>query len=393
MRYRWFAFLLLLVALAGGATFLILQPVLAPAAAPIQTNALAATPAATPTPMPTPMPTPTPLVHVLKARTSANDFQAGVMILVWGNDPNFVTNIRLKLDYLARIGVNSVGMVFPIFQTNARSTDVHADANGTPSAEQITAFIREARQRGFTVMLRPLLEEGNLATSGDWRGSIHPQPVDAWFRAYGDLMVSYASLAEANGAEVFDVGTEFNTLEPYGPQWLDVIKRIRQGYTGQLTYSSVSGNGYPTQFFRALDFLSIDAYYGLDASAGATVEQLQQAWEPGVAQVKRIATDSGLPVVITEVGLAARREAFRAPSSSNPAFPLDLEAQRSYYAASCNALGETVRGLYWWYMSPYIPPAPLTDPGFDPTGKPAEAEIAVCFRGLSSRALARGATP
>src|SRR6202162_1533951 len=384
MNFRWFTVLLLLVALAGGASFVILQPVLAPAAAPIQTNALAATPAATPTP--------TPLVHVLKARTSASDFQAGVMILVWGNDPNFVTNIRLKLDYLARLRVNSVGMVFPIFQTNARSTDVHADLKGTPSADQITAFIREARQRGFTVMLRPLLEEGNLATSGDWRGSIHPQPVDAWFRAYGDLMVSYASLAEANGAEVFDVGTEFNTLEPYGPQWLDVIKRIRQGYTGLLTYSSVSGNGYPIQFFRALDFLSIDAYYGLDANAGATVEQLQQAWGPGVAEVKSIATGSGLPEVITEVGTAARRASFRAPSSSNPGLPLDLEAQRSYYAASCNALGETVRGLYWWYMSPYVPQAPLTDPGFDPTGKPAEAEIAECFRGLSSGAAPRGAT-
>jgi hypothetical protein len=387
MNFRWFTVLLLLVALAGGASFVILQPVLAPAAAPIQANALAATPAATPTP------TPTPLVHVLRPRTSASDFQAGVMILVWGNDPNFVTNIRLKLDYLARLRVNSVGMVFPIFQTNARSTDVHADLKDTPGADQITAFIREARQRGFTVMLRPLLEEGNLATSGDWRGSIHPQPVDAWFRAYGDLMVSYASLAEANGAEVFDVGTEFNTLEPYGPQWLDVIKRIRQGYTGLLTYSSVSGNGYPTQFFRALDFLSIDAYYGLDANAGATVEQLQQAWGPGVAEVKSIATGSGLPVVITEVGTAARRASFRAPSSSNSGLPLDLEAQRSYYAASCNALGETVRGLYWWYMSPYVPQAPLTDPGFDPTGKPAEAEITECFRALSLGAPPRGATP
>jgi hypothetical protein len=241
-------------------------------------------------------------------------------------------------------------------------------------------------------MIRPLLEEGNLAATGDWRGSIRPQPVNAWFRAYGDLMVSYASLAEANGAEVLDVGTEFNTLESYGPQWLDVITRIRQVYSGLLTYSSVSGFGYPTQFARALDFLSIDAYWGLDANAGATVAELEQAWRPGIAEVERIASDSGMPVVITEVGTAARRASFRAPSSSTPGSPLDLEAQRSYYEASCNALGERVRGLYWWYMSPYIPQTPLTDPGFDPTGKPAEAEMTRCFKGLAQHGPARGAT-
>jgi hypothetical protein len=256
----------------------------------------------------------------------------------------------------------------------------------------MTLFIREAHQRGFTVMMRPLLDEASLAPGGDWRGSIHPQPVDRWFAAYGDLLVTYANLAEANGVESFDVGTELNTIESYGPQWLQVIKRVRQAYTGPLTYSSISGMGYPTRFAGALDFISIDAYYPLDAQAGATSADLEQAWRSGVAQLERIATESGMPVVITELGTASRRGSFRAPSSANLGLPLDLEAQRLYYEAACNVLRGAVRGMYWWYMSPYVPKAPLTDMGFDPTGKPAEAELSQCFQGLSPHPPARGAT-
>jgi hypothetical protein len=128
-------------------------------------------------------------------------------------------------------------------------------------------------------------------------------------------------------------------------------------------------------FAKELDFLSIDAYYPLDVSASATAAHLEEAWGPGVAQLERIAAESGMPVVVTEVGTASRRASFRAPSAANLGAPLDLEAQRRYYEASCNALRGAVRGMYWWHMTPYIPDAPLNDMDFDPTGKPAEAEL------------------
>ena len=389
-RFPWVA-VLLSVALSGAATYWLLKPALWPGTAPAEVAAHAAAPTAIATPTPAAGPTQKPFVEVRNPRKQASDFQAGVMMLLYGNDPYLEPNIRQKLDYMATLGVNSLGLVFPIFQTNGRSTDVHADPTRTPSAEQMTLFIREAHQRGFTVMMRPLLDEASLSAGGDWRGSIHPQPVDRWFAAYGDLMVTYANLAEANGVESFDVGTELNTIESYGPQWLQVIKRVRQAYTGLLTYSSISGMGYPTRFAGALDFISIDAYYPLNANAGATTAELEQAWQGGIAQLDRIAIDSGMPVVVTELGTASRRGSYRAPSSANLGLPLDLEAQRAYYEASCNVLRGAVRGMYWWYMSPYLPKAPLTDMGFDPTGKPAEAELTQCFQGLSQHASARGA--
>ena len=383
--FSWVTILVLSIALSGTATYWLLRPAFSPTAAPVEVAAHAAGLSQSAAP------TPTPFVEVLSPRKRATDFQAGVMVLIYGNDPYFAINVRRKLDYLAALGVNSVGLVFPIFQTNGRSTDVHADPINTPSSDLMSVFIQEAHQRGFTVMMRPLLDEASLAKGGDWRGSIRPRPVDGWFEAYGDLMVTYANVAQENRAEVFDIGTELNTLESYGPQWLNVIKRIRQAYTGLLTYSSISATGYPTQFAHALDFLGIDAYYALDARDGATTADLEKAWRPGVVQLERVITDSGMPVVVTEVGTASRRGSYRAPSSANLGAPLDLEAQRAYYEATCNALRGVVGGVYWWYTSPYPPPAPLSDKDFDPTGKPAEAELSQCFSG-SQHAPARGAT-
>jgi hypothetical protein len=372
------------MALSSGATYWLLKPAFLPGTAPVGLAAQAGASTQTAAPTQAAAPTPTPIVHVLSPRKLPNAFEAGVMVLLYGNDPYLRPNVRHKLDYLAALGVNSVGLVFPIFQTNGRSTDVHADPTHTPSAEQMTVFIEEAHQRGFTVMMRPLLDEASLAPGGDWRGSIRPQPVDRWFAAYGDLMVSYATLAANNGVEAFDVGTELNTLEVYGPRWLQVIQRVRQAFSGQLTYSSISNTGYPTGFAAALDFLSIDAYYHLDVYDRATSAELEEAWQNGIAQLEQIATASGMPVVITELGTASRRGSYRAPSGANLGAPLDLEAQRAYYEASCNALRGRVRGLYWWYMSPYAPQAPLTDMGFDPTGKPAEAALAGCFQGVAA---------
>jgi len=59
---------------------------------------------------------------------------------------------------------------------------------------------------------------------------------------------------------------------------------------------------------------------------------------------------------------------------------LSLDAQTRYYAASCRALKSRVGGIYWWDFLLDPPTTPSTDPGFVPEGKPAELQIASCFR-------------
>lgn len=356
--------LALLLGLTGLTTYSILKPVLAPTG-PVTAAAQA----------------PPPLVPVLNPRKQASDFQAGVMVLVYGNDPSFDFKVRQELNRLAALGANSVGLVFPIYQTTSQSADVHADPTKTPSADRIALFVRQAHQRGFTVLLRPLLDEGSLALDGQWRGTIQPTSVDAWFQAYQALILGYARLAQREHVDAFGVGSELNSLEADGGRWLRLISQVRQVYSGLVTYSSTSGNGYPASFVSALDFLGVDAYYPMAVQAGATAKELEVAWLPWIAELERIHAASGKPVAITEVGTPSRAGSYLTPWTLKPGAPLDLEAQSRYYQASCQVLSGVFPGLYWWYTNLDASTAPLRDTGYNPTGKPAELEIAKCFGG------------
>ena len=364
MRRKWLssAGLALVLGASGLATYAILKPVLAPASQ----VAVAAQ-------------APPPLMPVRNPRKHATDFQAGVMVLIYGNDPTFDFKVRVELNRLVDLGANSVGLVFPIYQTTGQSADVHNDPTRTPSADRIAMFVREAHRRGFTVLLRPLLDEHSLALDGQWRGTIQPASVDAWFQAYQDVILGYARLAQQEQVDALGIGSEFNSLEGHSAQWLRLISLVRQAYSGLLTYSSTSGNGYPAGFASALDFLGVDAYYPMGVQAGASVDDLELAWRPWAAELARIQTASGKPVVITEIGTPSRTGSYLTPWTLQPGAPLDLETQRRYYEASCSALTGIVPGLYWWYTTLDASPAPLRDAGYNPTGKPAALEITKCF--------------
>jgi len=317
--------------------------------------------------------------NVVKPRDSPDAFQAGVTVLIYGNDPAFAAKTRAVLDRLAGLNVNTVGIAFPLFQGDWRATDVHTDPQKTPSQEYLASFIREAHRRHFTVMMRPLLDEESFHPDGKWRGTISPGDPNAWFAKYGAEIQRYARLAQTNHVEMFDVGTELMSLEADTPHWTALISAVRRDYGGQLTYSA--NWSQPTPGFGAsLDFVGLDAFFPLNAPANADQTQLARAWQTWLAKIDKLGTSTGKPVVITELGTTSEIASYQQPWIWYHQSGVSLPAQARYYAASCAALKSRVRGMYWWDFSLDPPPKPTTDPGFIPAGKPAELEIARCFR-------------
>lgn len=318
------------------------------------------------------------LAKVLHPRRSSTDFQAGVTVLVYHNEPGFAVKAGTLLDRLARLGVNSVSLAFPLFQDSwtaneVRSTDV------TPSMDNIRSFVAEAHRRGFTVMLRPLLDEQSFHKDGHWRGEIKPTDRAAWFASYGALLQDYARLGQSSKVEAIDIGTEFVSLQQYNADWLNLIASIRKVFSGELTYSANWDKPYP-EFGRELDFLGIDAFYPLAVEPTAKVEQLVQAWQPWLKQVAQIESATSKPMVFTELGTTSETGSFTSPWIWQHKTGLNLDDQRRYYAASCQALKTHLRGMYWWAFDLMPLPDPSTDVGYAPDGKPAELEIERCFR-------------
>lgn len=305
-------------------------------------------------------------------------FEAGVTMVVYGNDPAFAAKAQAMLDRIAGLGANSVGLAFPIFQQSWTASSVYADPSQTPSLANIRVFIRDAKAHHLLVLLRPLLDEASLHTGGHWRGTISPTNRAAWFNSYAGLMRQYATVAQSEAADVLDIGTELTSMQWQTGSWLNLIASLRATFSGRLTYSDNWDTAYP-QFGSALDFLGVDGFYTLNAPLGASVGQLVSAWQPWLARLNGLPYEFGRPVVLTELGTTSEIGSYRVPYVWFHGTGVSLDDQRRYYQASCRAVKPVVRGIYWWayYLDPL--PAPALDPGYDPYGKTAELQIAACF--------------
>jgi len=308
-------------------------------------------------------------------------FQGGVIVYADGTDPALLSKAQRLLDHLVAVKVNSVALVFPLYQSSWTSSDVHADPSKTPTDEFLDGFIAAAHQRDLAVMVRPLIDDTPLMKAGHWRGQLQPSDPGAWYAAYKTLMVKYAGIAQAEDGEVFDIGTELSSLQNNTPPWLDLIAAVRVVYTGQLTYSNNWGGPYPA-FGSALDFASVDAFYPLSAPHGASVAQLISAWQQWTPLLTQMQASLGKPVVLTELGTTSEPDSYRTPYDWHHGGGVSLEAQRRYYAASCQALKPLVGGMYWWvyYTNWFDKVQPASDPGYQPVGKPAEQEITACYQ-------------
>lgn len=328
-------------------------------------------------------PTPTH-VEVTDPRTSDRDFYAGVAVLAYGNEgaETFRAKSAAALDRLAQLHVNSVSLVFPVFQGDWRATEIGPDPERTPSDGNIRAFIEEAKLRKFTVLIRPVLDEESLTPDGQWRGSIEPADLDAWFSSYTRLITRYARVAEGADADVLAVGTELTSLQDEGDRWRGLIGEVRRTFHGEVTYATnwdAVGPPYAPAFVGALDFVSVDAFFPLEAPEGAGSAAIAGAWRPHLAELRRLGTPMRR-IVFTEVGIRAQEGAHRRPHVWEHQAAPSPETQAAYYAGTCRAVGDRIGGMFWWMVDIHHADEAESVEDFSPLGKPAERELARCFR-------------
>jgi hypothetical protein len=328
-----------------------------------------------------PTPSATPLKLVARPRTSPADFQSGLSLLVYARDPQLASYGQL-LDQLVADQVNSLSIAFPVYTDGLHSNAVHAGPD-TPSDAALTVLVHQAKARGFTVMLRPLLDEASILPH--WRGEIQPASPTAWFASYGGLLLSYARLAQQEGADSLGVGSELNSMEPDVDGWRGLIAQVRQAYSGEITYSvnwGTSASSFRTGFWPQLDFLSVDAYFPLDRSPGvATVQQMAADWQRWLDLLQSLDRPFGKPIVFTEVGVAPKTGAHLKPWNRLAGTQLNLDEQRDYYEATCAATTKSINGLYWWAAGPALP-GNLSPDDYSPMSRPAETAMQACYSGL-----------
>lgn len=353
---------------------------------PVKTRVKAPAPVAkAPAPIAvTPIEAPEPGIETPETEVQLSElpvvFQKGMIYVSWTEHGYSNSNSIKAMEQLAPLGVEWVGLATTFYQDKYDSCAIYPIPYKTASDESIIFAIRKLHELKFKVMLKPHLDLVN--PEGKWRGEINfatPEQWRSWFEYYNEFILHYAKLAAQENVELLCIGTELTRATLSQPQaWRDLIKQIREVYKGQLTYAANWHLEYnQIEFWNALDYAGIDAYFPLVCTDNPQVEELKSAWSDWLRELEAWQKRIKKPVIFVEVGYKSCGGATDEPWQHIAVGNLDLQLQVNCYQALLETFWDKpwFYGVYWWYWGVHPKMGGEFNRGFTPQNKPAQETI------------------
>ena len=253
------------------------------------------------------------------------------------------------------------------------------------------------------VLLKPNVD----VVSGGWRGDI--PGTDAWFddpNGYKAFIGRWAQWAQAHGVDGFAVGCEFEAASANSAKWREVVAHVRSHFSdGPLVYAANWTEFASVDWWDALDYVGIDAYFPLSALTDPTVAQLQAIWD-SIADGLEVWLATNYPdmgIMFTEIGYRSLDGANMAPWAWSPygTDNVDLDEQAACYLAALSQTWDRdwMAGYFWWNwetdpLAGIDPSSGLPMNDYTPQNKPAQGVLRTFYipepTALSLLALALG---
>ncbi|MBL7825490.1 MAG: hypothetical protein JNJ57_02590, partial [Saprospiraceae bacterium] len=166
---------------------------------------------------------------------------------------------------IQNVGANWIACV-PYGFTRPNTPNVRYHESGNQWWGEGPAGVREtvrlAHEAGIKVMVKP-----QVWIPGGWTGALD-FPTDsawgAWEQSYERYILRFARLADSVKADMFCIGTEFNTSIGKRPQfWFNLISKVKTAYHGKLTYSANWDDWDKVPFWNELDYIGLGGYFPL----------------------------------------------------------------------------------------------------------------------------------
>jgi hypothetical protein len=313
----------------------------------------------------------TGIVAALLVAVNAAPPIRGVSVGLYGD-----VDHRGALDEIAAIGATHVSLAVFWRQQDVRSTAIAPSRDITVSDAHLRATIRRARRAGLQVFLLPIVDVAERKR-GEWRGTLRPDDIDAWWRAYQRFILHYAAIAGSEDVALFAVGSELASTEVWRDRWFALISAVQGRFKGALTYSANWDHYRSVPFWQRLDYVGVTGYNELGRGNDASVDELAGAWRRVRDQLTAHAASVGKPLLLTEVGWPSQDGAATRPWDYTLRAAIDLEEQRRCYAAFVAAWqGEAgLAGVFFW---DWVGEGGAKDGHYTPRGKPA-AEVLRAF--------------
>ncbi|MSP59347.1 MAG: glycoside hydrolase [Myxococcales bacterium] len=329
------------------------------------------------------------LQQAARAAPGPAPFQRGVCYAhTWrdGGRDGYGSEASAKtLGRLRALGVEWLSLTPFGFMESPSSTAIEVTQRaGTESDARLMVEAKRAHALGMKVALKPHL----WIHRGEWQGALTWKDDEAyrrWFASYREFVRRYALLAERAGFDLFVIGTELKTATARDPAaWRRLAGEVRAIYRGPITYAANWDEASGVGFWDALDFIGVQAYMPVTPRRGASVDELRAGWRKIATDLAALSARAGRPIVVTEIGYRATRDAATAPATwpeNDPDPRFDPGHQAACYRAALEALwGQPwLAGIYiWkWFTDSRDEQGP-TD--FSPAGKQAEGVLGEFYR-------------
>lgn len=337
----------------------------------------------------------------------------GVCYGSWEEGHYQTSDANISLNNLAKTKTNYVGLVVTWYMDHPQSNLIFADNSTedgdkkwTPTDADIRHAIREIHQRKMKVMLKMHLnvkrpkEEASFHWNPVWAGEVEPVNPEKWFDQYKAFALHYAKIAQEEKVELLCWGTELISMtsnpkekpgQDYTKEWRNLIEKIRQNYSGKLTFSADFYWEYEKiAFWDLLDYAGLGVYFDLVASENAnpSLAEIKEAWEKSWNWPKNIVgaletwqRKIKKPVIFTEIGYCSVDKCTYRPWEGMQSYSENEGLQARAYEAAFKVFSQRpwFKGFFWWVW--YTKPYPKKDTQFPynkdytPQGKKAQEII------------------
>lgn len=239
-------------------------------------------------------------------------------------------------------------------------------------------LIRFAKERGLKIMLKPhvwVRGEGwtgdyTLSTEEDWK---------VWETDFSRYILNHARIADSLDVEMLCIGTEYRTPAKERPEfWRGLIKKVRNEYSGKITYASNWDNYMNITWWDEVDYIGIDSYFPLAEGDSPSLEEMKAGWIPLKTDLEEFSKRWMKPILFTEYGFQSVKGGAGKHWEVDKAIEnADMEVQSKAYEATFQSLWNEpwfAGGFLWkWHLT--TRGAERNKTRFTPQGKPAENVI------------------
>jgi hypothetical protein len=275
-----------------------------------------------------------------------------------------------RLDDIVAVGATDVALVVGWSQPDVKASRL-TRGSSTPADADLRAIAAAARDRGLAVVMFPIVIVERTAM-GEWRGTLAPRDVDAWWSSYENFILHHAAIARDTGATALVVGSELGSTEAWRDRWYHLIAAVERVYDGALWYSANWDHYDRVSFWPRLDAIGVTGYFELTTDRDAGAGALTAAWQKPRDALLAFARRAGKPLILTEVGYPSRDGAATRPWDYTADGAIDLEEQRRAFRALADAWTDRAAGVFVWEWSG---DGGARDGGYAVRGKPARCEI------------------